>query len=88
LINWKVRFKNRAWLMAFVAQGLLLLELLFAALNSLGVINFQLSEQLKQEVLNIVNVVLVMLAMLGVIQDPTTKGFSDSERAKGYNEPN
>jgi phi LC3 family holin len=88
MINWKVRFKNRAWLTAFIAQGFLFIELFLAALNGLGIIDFQLTEQLKQDVLNIVNVVLVMLAMLGVVQDPTTKGFNDSERAKGYQEPN
>lgn len=88
MINWKVRFKNKAWVMAFIAQGLILVEIVLAMLNSLGVINFQLTDQIKEEVLTIVNTVFVMLSMLGVIQDPTTKGVGDSERAKGYTEPN
>jgi phi LC3 family holin len=88
VINWKVRFKNKTWVMAFVSQILILAEILLAALHTLGVIDFQLSDQIKQEVLNIVNAVFVLLSLLGVVQDPTTKGIGDSERAKGYTEPN
>jgi phi LC3 family holin len=88
VINWKVRFKNKTWVMAFVSQILILAEILLAALHTLGVIDFQLSDQIKQEVLNIVNAVFILLSLLGVVQDPTTKGIGDSERAKGYTEPN
>jgi phi LC3 family holin len=88
MINWKVRFKNKTWVMAFVSQVLILAEILLAALHTLGVVDFQLSDQIKQEVLNIVNAVFVLLSLLGVVQDPTTKGIGDSERAKRYTEPN
>jgi phi LC3 family holin len=88
MINWKVRFKNKAWVMAFISQGLILVEILLAVLHTYGVIDFQLTDQIKQEVLTIANTVFVMLSMLGVVQDPTTKGVGDSERAKRYTDPN
>lgn len=88
MINWKVRFKNKAWVMAFVSQVLILAEVLLAVLHTLGVIDYQLTDQIKQEVLNMANAVFVLLSLLGVVQDPTTKGVGDSERAKGYTEPN
>jgi phi LC3 family holin len=88
MINWKVRFKNKTWTMAFISQVLILAEIAIALLNTFGIINFNLTEQIKQEVLAIANTGFVLLSMLGVVQDPTTKGLSDSERAKGYTEPN
>ncbi|MHC0037045.1 phage holin [Pseudoneobacillus sp. C159] len=87
MINWKVRFKNRTWMLAFVSQVLILAEISLALLNTFGIINFNLAEEIKQEVLAIVNTVFVLMSMLGVVQDPTTKGIGDSERAKGYTEP-
>ena len=38
-------------------------------------------------VMNIVGQVLTFLGLLGVIVDPTTAGFSDSNRAMNYDEP-
>jgi phi LC3 family holin len=88
MINWKVRFKNKAWVTAFVSQGLILLQIFITLLNSYGITDFQLTDQIKSEVLTVINTVFVMLSMLGVVQDPTTKGVGDSDRAKGYTEPN
>lgn len=87
MINWKVRFKNKGWVMAFVSQLMILAQVLLTVLNTLGVTDFQLTEQIKSEVLTVVNSVFVLLSLMGVIQDPTTKGFGDSERALGYKDP-
>jgi phi LC3 family holin len=88
MINWKVRFKNKAWVTAFISQGFILIQVIISVLNSLGMMDYQLSDQIKPEVLTVVNTAFVFLSMLGVIQDPTTKGIGDSERAKEYTEPN
>lgn len=87
MINWKVRFKNKSWVMAFVAQLMIVVQMLLGGLNALGMIDFQLSDAIQQNVLTFVNAVFILLSMMGIIQDPTTKGMSDSERAKTYKEP-
>jgi phi LC3 family holin len=88
MINWKVRFRNRSWVLAFVAQLMIVLQMLIGGLNALGMIDFQLSDAIQQNILTLVNAVFILLSMMGIIQDPTTKGMSDSERAKTYKEPN
>lgn len=87
MINWKVRFKNKAWVTAFISQVFILIQIVLSVLNTYGITDFQLTEQIKGEILTVINTVFVMLSMLGVVQDPTTKGLADSERAKGYTEP-
>lgn len=74
--------------MAFVAQLLIVAQMAIGGLNALGMIDFQLTEAIQQNILTFVNAVFILLSMMGLIQDPTTKGMSDSERAKTYKEPN
>jgi phi LC3 family holin len=88
MINWKVRFKNRSWVMAFIAQLMIVAQMLLGGLNALGITDFQLSDAIQQSILTFGNALFILLSMLGLIQDPTTKGMSDSERAKTYKEPN
>jgi phi LC3 family holin len=87
MINWKVRFKNRSWVMAFIAQLLIVAQMLIGGLNALGITDFQLSDAIQQSILTFINAVFILLSMMGLIQDPTTKGMSDSDRAKTYKEP-
>lgn len=88
MINWKVRFKNRNWVIAFVSQILIVAQMVLAGLNSLGLIDFQLTDAIQNSILTFVNAIFILLSMLGIIQDPTTKGLGDSERALKYNDPN
>jgi phi LC3 family holin len=88
MINWKVRFKNRSWVMAFVAHLMIVAQMLLQSLNALGIIDFQLTEAIQQSILTFINAVFILLSLMGIVQDPTTKGMSDSERAKTYKEPN
>jgi phi LC3 family holin len=88
MINWKVRFKNKSWVMAFVAQLLIVAQMFLGGLNALGITDFQLSDAIQQSILTFINAVFILLSMMGLVQDPTTKGMSDSERAKSYKEPN
>ena len=81
MINWKVRFKNKVWLVAFIT---FLVSTVYQFLAM-----FEIAPAITQDaVMQIVAAVLQLLSLLGVVVDPTTKGLRDSERAMGYNEPN
>jgi phi LC3 family holin len=88
MINWKVRFKNRNWVVAFVSQVLIIAQLVLSGLNSIGLVDFRLTDAVQNSVITIINAIFVVLSMLGIIQDPTTKGYGDSERALQYKDPN
>ena len=80
-MNWKVRFKNKTWLAAFIA---LLVSFAYQVLAL-----FEVAPQVTQDaVMQTVNIVLMLLSALGVLIDPTTTGITDSARAMGYTEPN
>lgn len=87
MINWKVRFKNRLWVVAFMSQLFILAEMVMLGANAAGLTNFVLTEEIKGWVFAVVNAIFGLLATLGVVQDPTTSGMEDSVRAKGYSEP-
>ena len=81
-VNWKVRIKNKNFWLMIIPAILLLIQLvmeLFHVKLDFG----QLGNQLKE----IVNAVFSVLVILGIVNDPTTSGFSDSERALGYEKP-
>ncbi|WP_335390656.1 phage holin [Neobacillus drentensis] len=88
MINWKVRLKNRNWVIAFISQIMIVAQMVLAGLNSFGLIDFQLTDAIQNGVLTFVNAVFVLMSMLGIVQDPTTKGYRDSERALTYKDPN
>ena len=73
MINWKLRFKNKATLLAIASTVILLAQ--------------QLGFKLPDNIADIVNTFLTLLVLLGVINDPTTQGISDSPNALTYIEP-
>ena len=73
MINWKLRFQNKATLLAIASTVILLIQ--------------QLGFKLPDNIADIVNTFLTLLVLLGVINDPTTEGISDSPKALTYNEP-
>ena len=73
MINWKLRFKNKATLLAIAGTLILLAQ--------------QLGLKLPDNITDIVNTFLTLLVLLGVINDPTTQGVSDSPKALTYAEP-
>lgn len=79
-INWTVRFKNKAWLLSFIA---LVLTFAYNVLNMFDIVPMVT----QQEIMDAVTAVLTILAAVGVIIDPTTEGISDSEKAMTYEEP-
>ena len=72
-INWKLRFKHKATLLAIAGTLILLAQ--------------QLGLKLPDNIEDVVNTVLTLLVLLGVINDPTTEGIGDSAKALGYTEP-
>ena len=44
-------------------------------------------EGIGARLLDLVNALFAVLALLGIVADPTTAGFGDSERAMGYARP-
>ncbi len=82
MLNWKVRIKNKALWLALVPALLLLIQ---AGAALVGV-TIDLGE-LGNRLLSFVNTAFVLLSLLGVINDPTTQGLSDSSLAMTYKEP-
>lgn len=79
-VNWKVRFKNKVWLMSFFS---VIISFAYTMLSLFDVYPSITQNTIAQIVSN----VLMFLSLIGVIVDPTTEGFGDSERAMGYSEP-
>lgn len=82
MLNWKVRMKNKAFWLALVPALLLLIQAgaaVFGASIDLG--------ELGNRLLSFVNAAFVLLSLLGVVNDPTTQGLSDSQRAMTYDKP-
>ena len=81
MINWKVRFKNKRFVIAFIAGLLLLIKQVSVLFG------YNLNTELfSTNINNVVDAVFLLLGLLGIV-DPTTKGFSDSEQALTYKEP-
>lgn len=81
-INWKVRIKNKNFWVAFIPAVLLLIQVIAA------VFGFTLDlGDLGNKLLNVVNAAFSVLVILGIVNDPTTEGVSDSEQALTYTEP-
>ena len=76
-INWKARFKNKAFLISFIA---LILSFTYKALAIFEII----PRVTESEVFDSISVLVNFLGLMGVVVDPTTKGISDSERALTY----
>lgn len=79
-INWKVRFRNKTWLLTFIAA---VLTLVYRALNIAGITPHVAQEELVE----LATMLVGILVLLGVVIDPTTKGGSDSELAMTYKKP-
>lgn len=76
-INWKARFKNRTFLITFIT---LVIAFVYQVLGLLGVVP-SISED---SVVNLFTMLVNILAFVGVVVDPTTDGFNDSDRAMLY----
>ena len=82
-INLLVRLKNKAFWLTLVPALLLVAQ----TIASLFGYNWDFVV-LNQQITAIINAVFAVLAILGIVVDPTTAGFGDSQRALSYTEPN
>ena len=82
-INWNVRLKNKNFWLALVPA----LALLFQAFADIFGIKLEFGQTIDK-VLVFINVLFSFLVLVGIVNDPTTSGLSDSTRALDYDEPN
>lgn len=83
MINWKVRIKNKWFWLAFIPAVLTLIRAVAALFG------FQIdTETINAQLTAIIEALFAVLVVMGVVVDPTTKGVSDSDRAREYDEPN
>lgn len=80
-INWKVRFKQKPFIIAFVSAVLL------AADAIAGLFGVAIPADFAPDLMNALETVLYVLVFVGVIVDPTTDGVEDSTQAQKYVAP-
>ena len=82
MINWSVRFRNKAFWLSLIPAVLLLVQVVAAVFGytlDLGA--------LGDKLLAVVNALFAVLTILGVVNDPTTAGVTDSAQALSYTTP-
>lgn len=79
-INWKVRFKNKTWLVTFL---LTIVAFVYQILGMLDIVPPVTQDMATQ----IIGIVVNVLVAVGVVIDPTTASISDSKQALKYEEP-
>ena len=81
-INWSVRINNKAFWLAIIPATLIFIQ---AVANVFG-FTIDLGE-IGNRLIDVVESVFIILAIVGVVNDPTTSGISDSEQALTYTKP-
>lgn len=82
MINWTVRVKNKAFWLAVIPAVLLLIQTVAA------VFGYTLDVgDIGNRLIAVVNALFGVLVILGVVNDPTTAGISDSKQAQNYITP-
>ncbi len=82
MINWRVRIANKHFWLALIPALLLLVQAagrLFGLTLDFG----ELGNTLKE----IINDAFSVLVIIGIVNDPTTDGLGDSNRAMTYDVP-
>jgi len=83
MINWKVRILNKTFWITLVPALALLLQTFLAVFN----IRLELGDT-TDKLLVFINALFAVLVIVGIVNDPTTSGVSDSTRAMTYDRPN
>ena len=81
-INWKVRVLNKTFWLTLVPALALLLQTFLAVFS----VKIELGETIDK-LLVFINALFGVFIIVGIVNDPTTAGLSDSERALTYTEP-
>lgn len=81
-INWKVRIANKQFWFALVPALLLVIQ------AGAAIFGYALDfGDLGNKILAFIDAIFVVLVLLGIVNDPTTAGYSDSHRARRYERP-
>lgn len=78
-INWKVRLRQKEFLVALIAALFLVVQSIATALGY--------EWEITQEWHTAFNAVLGLLVLTGVVIDPTTEKVGDSKQAQAYSKP-
>lgn len=73
MINWKLRFKNKVTLIALIGAFFLMFQ--------------QFGLDIPKNIQDGVNTFVYILVLMGVVNDPTTTGLTDSKQALEYKKP-
>lgn len=73
MINWKLRLQNKATLIALLGAIFLMTQ--------------QFGFEIPKNIQDGVNTFVYILVLIGVINDPTTAGITDSKQALEYEAP-
>ena len=82
MINWKVRVLNKTFWLTLVPALALLLQTFLAVFG----VKLELGETIDK-LLVFINALFAVLMIIGIVNDPTTSGISDSTRAMTYETP-
>ena len=81
-LNVPVRYRNKTFWIAFIPAILIFIQ----TMGTLFGISIDVSI-MQGRLINVVNAAFMVLTVMGVINDPTTEGLSDSEQAMKYDIP-
>ena len=81
-MNWKVRLKNKYFWISIIPALILVIE---SVAKCFGV-TLDMTD-LQNNLIAVVNAIFVVFVIIGVVNDPTTDGLSDSEQAMTYESP-
>lgn len=81
-INWKVRAKNKTFWLSMIPLVLVLIHQVLATVG----IDFDYTV-ISKDLVQIVETAFTILGLLGIVNDPTTAGVSDSAQALTYDVP-
>lgn len=81
-INWIARIKNKTFWITLIPAVLLLIQVIAAVFG----FTIDLGD-LGNRLLEVVNALFAVLVILGIVNDPTTEGISDSSQAMTYTAP-
>ena len=73
MINWKLRLQNKVTLIALIGAIFLMTQ--------------QFGLDIPKNIQDGVNTFVYILVLLGVVNDPTTSGITDSKQALEYENP-
>lgn len=79
-INWKVRLKNKPFLITFCTT---ILTFIYTILGLFSIVPPVSQSMIIELIAAAVNI----LVAIGIVIDPTTTGFTDSSQAMKYNTP-